>query len=242
MTTNNLNLSKLIIDIQQQLKNNADQHTQVNSQRFFKETITAYGVKTAIVRKISKDLFKQIKDYPKQQIFKLCEKLWQSDYIEESIIACNLSYYLHKDYQPNDFKVFEKWLNNYVNNWATCDTLCNHTIGTFIEMYPDYIQQLNNWTHSANRWVKRGAAVTLIIPARKGLFLDNIFTITDTLLIDKDDMVQKGYGWLLKVASQTHLQAVFAYIMANKSTMPRTALRYAIEKMPTELKAQAMAK
>lgn len=242
MATNNLNLTNIMLDIQQQLKESADETTQVSGQRFFKETITTYGVKTVIVQKISKDLFKKIKDYPKQQIFKLCEKLWQSSYLEESFIACNLSYYLHKDYQPSDFKVFEKWLNNYVNNWASCDTLCNHTIGTFIEMYPDYIQQLINWTSSTNRWMKRGAAVTLIIPARKGLFLENVFTIADSLLIDKDDMVQKGYGWLLKVASQAHQQPVFTYVMANKLTMPRTALRYAIEKMPSKLKAQAMAK
>lgn len=214
MATNNLNLTNIMMDIQQQLKNSADETTQVNGQRFFKETITTYGVKTVIVQKISKDLFKQIKEYPKQQIFKLCEKLWQSGYLEESFIACNLSYYLYKDYQPSDFKVFEKWLNSYVNNW----------------------------TSSTNRWMKRGAAVTSIIPARKGLFLENIFTIADALLIDKDDMVQKGYGWLLKTASQAHQQPVFAYVMANKLTMPRTALRYAIEKMPSELKAQAMAK
>jgi 3-methyladenine DNA glycosylase AlkD len=43
-------------------------------------------------------------------------------------------------------------------------------------------------------------------------------------------------------ASQAHLQEVFNYVMSKKSTMPRTSLRYAIEKMPAELKARAMAK
>lgn len=55
-------------------------------------------------------------------------------------------------------------------------------------------------------------------------------------------MVQKGYGWLLKVASQTHEKEVFDYVMTNKSNMPRTALRYAIEKMPKSLKEKAMDK
>jgi len=53
-------------------------------------------------------------------------------------------------------------------------------------------------------------------------------------------MVQKGYGWMLKVASATHEQDVFNYVLKNKSRMPRTALRYAIEKMPKELKIKAM--
>ncbi|MDD4614505.1 MAG: DNA alkylation repair protein, partial [Caldisericia bacterium] len=61
-------------------------------------------------------------------------------------------------------------------------------------------------------------------------------------LLDTDDMVQKGYGWLLKVASQTHETEVFEYVIKYKSTMPRTALRYAIEKMPPERKQEAMRK
>jgi 3-methyladenine DNA glycosylase AlkD len=55
-------------------------------------------------------------------------------------------------------------------------------------------------------------------------------------------MVQKGYGWLLKEASRKHTDEVFAYVMRNKRSMPRTALRYAIELMPKEHKAEAMKK
>ena len=66
--------------------------------------------------------------------------------------------------------------------------------------------------------------------------------ISDFLLQDGDDMVQKGYGWLLKEESRKHTQAVFSYIQKNKRKMPRTALRYAIELMPKDLKMQAMRK
>ena len=68
------------------------------------------------------------------------------------------------------------------------------------------------------------------------------FAIADILHSDKDDMVQKGYGWMLKAASQAHQKDVFNYVMSKKTTMPRTSLRYAIEKMTPELKAQAMVK
>jgi len=90
--------------------------------------------------------------------------------------------------------------------------------------------------------MRRAAAVTLILPARKGKFLDDIFEIADSLLLDTDDLVQKGYGWMLKEASKKHQKQVFDYIMKNKDKMPRTALRYAIEKMPPDLRKQAMAK
>ena len=68
----------------------------------------------------------------------------------------------------------------------------------------------------------------------------DIFEIADQLLLDKDDMVQKGYGWLLKEASRLHQKEVFDYVTRNKKMMPRTALRYAIELMPQELKSAAM--
>jgi 3-methyladenine DNA glycosylase AlkD len=162
--------------------------------------------------------------------------------MEESIIACNWSFKVHKQYEPADFEIFERWVNNYVSNWASCDTLCNHTVGTLIEMYPDYLSGLKKWAKSLKRWTKRASAVSLIVPARKGKFLEDIFEIADILHSDQDDMVQKGYGWMLKAASQAHQEQVFKYVISKKFTMPRTSLRYAIEKMPPELKAKAMAK
>ena len=99
---------------------------------------------------------------------------------------------------------------------------------------------MKKWAKSDRRFVKRAAAVTLIIPARKGLFLQDIFEIANTLLLDADDLVQKGYGWMLKAASESNQKEVFEYVMSKKEIMPRTSLRYAIEKMPADLKSQAM--
>jgi 3-methyladenine DNA glycosylase AlkD len=109
-------------------------------------------------------------------------------------------------------------------------------------MYPEFIEKLKEFARSENRWVKRAAAVSLIIPARKGMLVDAIFEIADIMLTDKDDMVQKGYGWMLKAASEAHRQEVFEYVVSKKEIMPRTALRYAIEKMPDDFKKQAMKK
>jgi 3-methyladenine DNA glycosylase AlkD len=129
-----------------------------------------------------------------------------------------------------------------VDNWAKCDTLCNHTLGTFVEMHPEFIENLAGWARSENRWLRRASAVTLILPARKGLFLKEVFEISDILLMDKDYMVQKGYGWLLKETSKKHQSEIFDYVMKQKAKIPRTALRYAIEKMPVEMRRKAMAR
>jgi 3-methyladenine DNA glycosylase AlkD len=55
-------------------------------------------------------------------------------------------------------------------------------------------------------------------------------------------MVQKGYGWLLKEASKRHQQEIYEYVLSKRDIMPRTSLRYAIEKMPLEMRKEAMRK
>src|SRR4030042_2687076 len=235
-------MNSIINNIRAELIRNADEKTRLQGEKYFKESIKIYGLKSAKTEQISKEYYKNITDKSKDNIFSLCEELWKSGFIEEAGVACMWSYNVRKQYEPADFITFERWVNKYVSNWAACDTLCSHTVGTFIEMYPSYLKELKRWAKSVNRWVKRASAVTLLVPPRKGLFLADIFEIADILHSDTDDMVQKGYGWMLKVASQAHQKEVFDYIMRKKKTMPRTSLRYAIEKMPPELKAKAMAK
>ncbi len=234
--------ANIIERIREDLALNADEKTKSSSTRFFKEKITCYGVKSAFVGKIAKEHFNEIRNKDKKEIFALCEELFRSDYCEESFIASAWAYMLRNNYSEDDFFIFERWIEIYVNNWAKCDTLCNHTVGTFIETFPAYVENLKLWTASDNRWMRRASAVTLILPARKGNFLKDVFEISDRLLKDKDDLVQKGYGWMLKEASKAHQQEVFEYVMKNKKDMPRTALRYAIEKFPKDLRAKAMEK
>lgn len=233
-------MNTTIKKIREELKALSDEDVKKSAQRFFKEKIKVYGLKTAEVRKIAKKYFPQIKDLEKKELFNLCEEFFKSGYLEEFGIGSNWSYKIHSDFEPADFKLFERWINTYIDNWAKCDSFCNHTVGAFIEKYPSYISYLKKWTASKNRWMKRAAAVSLIIPAKKGEFLNDCLEIAKMLLTDKDDMVQKGYGWLLKEASRKNTEEVFEFVMKNKKIMPRTALRYAIEKMPEEKRKRAM--
>jgi 3-methyladenine DNA glycosylase AlkD len=232
----------ILASLREKLKAQADENTRQSGLRFFKEEIIVYGVKIAVVQKISKDFYSLIQTEPKEQIWDLCEQLWKSGVMEEAIVACNWSYALRKKFVPDDMLLFERWVNQYVSNWATCDTFCNHTMGAFFEKYPEQVTILKTFATSPNRWMKRAAAVSLIVPARKGLFGREIFELATLLLLDTDDMVQKGYGWLLKVYSQKHETEVFTFVMNHKAYMPRTALRYAIEKMPESLRKQAMSR
>ncbi len=235
-------MNEILEKVRKELKDASDENTRQAGLRFFKEEVNLYGISSKRVSGIAMANYSLIKKAGKENIMALCDSLWKSGMMEESFIACSWSEKLAKEFVPDDFARLEKWVHNYVSNWASCDTLCNHTVGDFIQKYPEYIAELKRWARSENRWVKRASAVSLIIPARKGKFLEDIFQIADILLLDSDDMVQKGYGWMLKATSQAHQEEVFDFIMRHKAVMPRTAFRYAIEKMPPALRAKAMEK
>jgi 3-methyladenine DNA glycosylase AlkD len=237
-------LSGTIVDgIRADLLAAVDIAAKAAGERFFKGGVRAYGMKTAVANAIGKKYLAQIKadQLGKPQVYGLCDELWASGYLEESFIACAFSESEAKRFEPSDFDVFERWVQTNVNNWASCDTLCNHTVGDLLMAFPELGERLLPWTVLPNRWARRAAAVSLIVPARKGLFHHLVFQIADALLTDGDDMVRKGYGWMLKAVAEYDERAVFDYVMRHKADMPRTALRYAIEKMPPDKKAQAMA-
>lgn len=233
-------MNDIIRKIRKDLKHDADEKTQKTFQRFFKEKVKCYGVKTSNVRKIANNHWKEVSEFDKKTVFELCEALFRSNYTEEVFIVSLWLPNLAGKFEKNDLKTFKRWINTYINNWAKCDSFCNHTVGDFIEKFPDSINKIKLWAKSKNRWLKRAAAVSLVVPAKNGEFLPDVFEIADLLLTDPDDMVQKGYGWLLKEASRKHQKEVFKYVMKNKNVMPRTALRYAIELMPDSLRTKAM--
>ena len=228
--------------IRQILLTHADEHTRSTAQYYFKEKVIFIGVKTVIVNQLARESFQIIKLMGKTAVLDLAEKLLQSGFNEEAFIAFEWAYRLEKLYEPQDMARFESWIERYVDNWAKCDTLCNHAVGSLVERFPECLTDLKRWARSENRWMRRAAAVSLILPARRGLFLPDVLEIADTLLTEKDDLVQKGTGWMLREAGKCHLQVIFDYIEKNKGRMPRTTLRYAIEKMPDAMKRQAMEK
>jgi 3-methyladenine DNA glycosylase AlkD len=222
----------LISEIREELTLSADGKTKETAARFFKEGINCYGIKAATVLKIADKYFKQIRNEQKQTIFSLCEELLSSDMFEESAIAFEWVYRMREYYEPEDLEIFERWIEKYVNN----------SVASFIESYPQYLSRLKEWTRSDSRWFRRAAAVTLVLPARNGKFLGDVLEIADSLLMDEDDLVRKGYGWMLKEAGKAHQQEIFEYVMKNKKVMPRTSLRYAIEKFPQDMRKKAMEK
>lgn len=235
-------MHQIVALVREELEAVADEKVKADSRRVSKEEVACYGVKTGKVHEIADRHWSEVKLLSKEEVFAVCEELFASDYLEEAFVASFWLPNMVERLEPSDLAVFEVWIERYVNNWFKCDMFCNHTVGGLVEKYPESVNTVKSWAESDNRWLKRAAAVSLIIPAKKGLFLREAFEISDMLLNDEDDMVQKGYGWLLKEESIKHQKQVLDYVLKNKKIMPRTALRYAIKRMPKELRKEAMKK
>lgn len=210
--------------------------------KFYKDGKVHIGIPTPLVRKVAAENFKAVKNLEKKQIFSLCEKLLKTNGSGYQTIAFDWSLRIKKQYQKEDFKIFESWLKNYVDAWDGCDDLCTHAFGEFIYQFPEFLPEIKQWAKSSNKWFRRASAVVLIYSLRKGKYLKDAYDIAKILLQDKEDLVQKGYGWMLKEASHLYQKEIFDFVIKNKKLMPRTALRYAIEKLPDKLRIKAMTK
>jgi len=208
--------------------------------KFHKDGKTHIGIATPLVRKVAFKNFKEVKNLDKKKIFSLCEQLLKIKGSGYQDIAFDWAFRLRKNYQKEDFKIFESWIKKYVDTWGSCDDLCTHAFGDFIYQFPEFLSQTREWSKSKNKWFRRASAVVLIYPLRKGKYLKESFGVAKILIKDNEDLVQKGYGWMLKEASNLYQKEVFDFVMANKKLMSRVALRYAIEKLPDKLRTRVL--
>jgi 3-methyladenine DNA glycosylase AlkD len=132
---------------------------------------------------------------------------------------------------PRHLGTFERWLAaNHSANWATTDSICGSLIGPLLQAHPKLVPGVAAWSRHRNMWVRRASAVGLIPSARKGLALDAAYDVARRLHADREDLIQKAVGWLLREAGKTDPRRLERYLLANGPNMPRTTVRYAIER------------
>jgi 3-methyladenine DNA glycosylase AlkD len=234
--------SDIVAAITREFKAAADAKYRESIQRFFKEPVKLYGVRTPDWRRISREFWNQVNHLPKAAVFRLCEELLAVKNGEERGVAFDWAGRLRRQLAPGDFSVLERWLKQHVSNWGSCDSLCTGALGNFLLDHPEFLPRARAWAGSKNRWLRRAAAVALIPAVKQEKHLPEAYATADALLLDEDDMVQKGYGWMLKEISNKRPREVFEFVMKRRAAMPRTALRYAVEKLPVAWRKQAMAR
>ncbi len=97
------------------------------------------------------------------------------------------------------------------------------------------------WGRSKNHWHRRAACVALIQGTRRKMFLSEITRLSNLLLEDKDDMVQKGLGWLLRETVKHNAPQAIPYLREIRSHAPRLVLRTACETLPKRTKIVMLA-
>ena len=117
----------------------------------------------------------------------------------------------------------------YVNNWDLVDVTCPHIIGKHLMDNDRSI--LYSWAKSDDLWTKRIAIVSTHWFIRKN-DLDDTFKIAEMLLNDEHDLIHKAVGWMLREAGKRDLEKEEIFLKKHYKNMPRTMLRYSIEKFP----------
>lgn len=237
-----MTIDNLITRVNKDLTSLIEREYKENQYKFHSNEFLLLGVRTNNVRNLIHKIYKEIKLWNEKDVYLLVESLLKMKYNEYIILAFGLAHKWTKELRENHFDIFESWIINYVVDWGQCDDLSCGILGKLIYQNPKLINRLKVWTKSDNLWLRRSSAVSMIISLRSGRYLEESFQIAENLLMDTNDMVQKGYGWMLKEASKNFQREVFEFVVKRKTTMPRVALRYAIEKMPLDLKAKAMAR
>jgi 3-methyladenine DNA glycosylase AlkD len=135
-------------------------------------------------------------------------------------------------FTPARLRVWKQWLaNDWAANWATTDAICGLLIGPLVAAYPELAIQLSGWTRHRNMWVRRSAAVGLLPLMRRRRALDHAYAVARALHGDNEDLIQKAVGWLLREAGKIDAARLERYLRTSGRGIPRTTIRYAIERM-----------
>ena len=208
--------------------------------RVFRHEVDTWGERMPDVRAIAAAAYGRIKAWPKGDRNRLCTELWSSGKLEEAVMVPHIYRRFARECAACEFRLFERWLDRYVNNWASCDGLASWLFAACIENEPVLISELRGWTGSANRWRRRAAAVSLLQEAKAGRHTKEILDVAGRLAPDRDDMVEKGAGWLLKETYPRRPAETLAFLTAAGDRFSRTTLRYAAEKMPREVRQRLL--
>jgi 3-methyladenine DNA glycosylase AlkD len=209
-------------------------------QRFFKEEVKSRGWYTDELRKVAVRFRKAIlTDRDHSFLVAVADKLFRGRVLEEKVFGVFLLQGQTKNFGDAAFKLFSSWLAR-VSSWADHDGLASYLLGPMIADEPKRSRFVFTWAKSRNRWHRRAAAVSLIRAVREQKCRREVVQISNLLLNDSDDMVQKGLGWLLREAAKYDHDQTLPYLMKIRDRAPRLVIRTACETLPKSEREQVL--
>jgi 3-methyladenine DNA glycosylase AlkD len=216
------------------LRTRADPRRARGVQAYFKESVRAFGVTAPQVREIAAELHRRVKpEWTVDDAIALCDRLLPRPELEAKGVAILLLHRFHKTYPEALFAKTHGWLlANRLDNWASVDALCPEVIGALVAAHEHLLERLSSWARSPNRWVRRASLVSLLKLARRPEHKAAVYAMVRRHFGSDDDLVQKAAGWLLREVGKQDMRALEAFLESNGPLIPRTTLRYAIERFP----------
>jgi 3-methyladenine DNA glycosylase AlkD len=193
-----------------------------------------YNVGTAPMRELARSIYRARKDeWSIDDAMAFAGILIEDHHLESKSVGIEVVARYRREFTPRLLPAWKRWFAaNHSANWATTDTICGLLLGPLLCDHPGLAGQMRTWAGDRNMWVRRASIVGLIQRARRGESLDLIYEIARRLHADEEDLIQKGVGWALREAGKTDMPRLERYLRANGASIPRTTLRYAIERFP----------
>jgi 3-methyladenine DNA glycosylase AlkD len=207
-----------------------------DSSRYFRGPgdLGFYNVGTAAMRELARSIHARHQDdWSMNEAMAFADALIADRHLEAKSVGIELVARYRRAFTPGLLPAWKRWLaGNHSANWATTDSICGVLIGPLLLRYPALAGQMRVWARDRNMWVRRASIVGLIQRARRGESLDLVYAIAKRLHADREDLIQKAVGWALREAGKTDMPRLERYLRTNGPAIPRTTVRYAIERFP----------
>jgi 3-methyladenine DNA glycosylase AlkD len=209
-------------------------------QHFFKEEIKSRGWYTAELRKFAVRFRRSIlRERGIGFLVQVADQLFSGRVLEEKVMAVFLLENQTKDLGDAEFQLFTSWIDR-ISSWSDHDSLAHYLLSPMVAAKPARSREVFAWAQSPNRWRRRAACVALIRGARQQRFRSQIVRLSNQLLEDEDDMVQKGLGWLLRETAKADPKRTVPYLMKIQKDAPRLVLRTACETLPAATRQEVL--
>jgi 3-methyladenine DNA glycosylase AlkD len=216
-----------------------------DAQRYFRGSgdLRFYNVGSTAVRDMAKAIYRAHADtWTVADAMTLADELIEDAYLDTKGVGIELVRLFQRQFTPRLLPQWKRWLaRDYSSNWATTDAICGYLIGPLVRAHPQLAPRVASWSRDRNMWVRRASAVGLISSARKGIALTTVYRVAKQLHGDREDLIQKAVGWMLREAGKADPARLERYLKVNVRLIPRTTFRYAIERFDERKRRALMA-
>ncbi|MGB8011246.1 MAG: DNA alkylation repair protein [Terriglobales bacterium] len=241
MTNSKVTPSYIADHIRRVLKDGGSTSHSEEVQHFFKEEVKSRGWYTGELRQFAVSFRRSIaRERGMDFVVQVADQLFSGQVLEEKVMAVFLLEKQTKHFGDREFQLFASWLDR-VSSWADHDALAHYLLAPMVAAEPARCREVFQWAESPNPWRRRAACVALIRGARERKFFAEIVRLSNRLLQDEDDMVQKGLGWLLRETAKADPKRTVPHLEKIRKKAPRLVLRTACETLPATARRLVLA-